>query len=127
MDRSAEHQRNLRSDGHLQCGRAGKRPSNIGYVRCWRRQLFADRRGLWSRLEWVLRKNGIYNLVVAGIVTNGGVALTVRGAHALDLHTTVLSNGCAAFSDTAHNSAITDLSNVSDVATCAQVTALLDG
>lgn len=78
-----------------------------------------------TRLEWVLRKNGITDLVVAGIVTNGGVASTVRGAHVLDLHTTVLSDGCAAFSDTAHNSAIADLSTVSDVATCAQVTALL--
>lgn len=80
-----------------------------------------------TRLEWVLRKNGISNLLVAGIVTNGGVASTVRGAHVLDLHTTVLSDGCAAFSETAHQNAISDLSTVSAIATCAEVTALLEG
>ena len=80
-----------------------------------------------TRLEWVLRKNCITDLIVAGIVTNGGVASTVRGAHVLDLHTTVLTDGCAAFSDTAHQSAIADLSTVSDVATCAEIINLLDG
>ena len=80
-----------------------------------------------TRLEWVLRKNCITDLIVAGIVTNGGVASTVRGAHVLDLHTTVLRDGCAAFSDTAHQSAIADLSTVSDVATCAEIITLLDG
>ena len=34
-----------------------------------------------SRLEWVLRKAEITTLLVAGIVTNGGVASTVRDAH----------------------------------------------
>ncbi len=80
-----------------------------------------------TRLEWVLRKNGITDLLVAGIVTNGGVASTVRNAHVLDLHTTVLSDGCAAFSDTAHNAAIADLKTVSDVMTCADAITLLDG
>ena len=80
-----------------------------------------------TRLEWVLRKNCITDLIVAGIVTNGGVASTMRGAHVLDLHTTVLTDGCAAFSDTAHQSAIADLSTVSDVATCAEIITLLDG
>ena len=80
-----------------------------------------------TRLEWVLRKNCITDLIVAGIVTNGGVASTVRGAHVLDLHTTVLTDGCAAFSDTAHQSAIADLSTMSDVATCAEIITLLDG
>lgn len=79
-----------------------------------------------TRLEWVLRKNGITDLLVAGIVTNGGVASTVRNAHVLDLHTTVLSDGCAAFSDTTHNAAIADLSTVSDVMTCAEAIALLE-
>ena len=34
-----------------------------------------------TRLEWVLRKSGIERLIVGGIVTNGGVASTVRDAH----------------------------------------------
>ncbi|MFX4222339.1 MAG: isochorismatase family protein [Thalassobaculum sp.] len=52
-----------------------------------------------SRLEWVLRKAGITSLIVGGIVTNGGVASTVRDAHVRDLDTVVLEDGCAAFSD----------------------------
>ena len=71
--------------------------------------------------------DSVDRLLVAGIVTNGGVASTVRNAHVLDLHTTVLSDGCAAFSDIAHNAAIADLSTVSDVMTCADAIALLDG
>src|SRR5947208_3385626 len=34
-----------------------------------------------SRLEWVLRKCGVEQLYFTGIVTNGGVASTVRDAH----------------------------------------------
>ncbi|MFQ3623050.1 MAG: cysteine hydrolase, partial [Acetobacteraceae bacterium] len=37
-----------------------------------------------SRLEWVLRKAGIERLLVGGIVTNGGVASTVRDAAVRD-------------------------------------------
>lgn len=80
-----------------------------------------------TRLEWVLRKNGITDLLVAGIVTNGGVASTVRNAHVLDLHTTVLSDGCAAFLNQTHDAAIADLATVSDVMTCGEAIALLDG
>ena len=43
-----------------------------------------------SRLEWALRKAGIRALLVAGIVTNGGVASTVRGAHVREFEVTVL-------------------------------------
>src|SRR5260363_112656 len=38
-----------------------------------------------TRLEWVLRKCRIEKLYVAGIVTNGGVASTVRDAHIRDV------------------------------------------
>lgn len=72
-----------------------------------------------SRLEFVLARLGITSLVVAGIVTNGGVASTVRAAHVLDLHTVVLSDGCAAFSDEAHDATIASLATVSQIATCA--------
>ena len=34
-----------------------------------------------SRLEWALRKCGVEQLYCTGIVTNGGVASTVRDAH----------------------------------------------
>ncbi|MCR9070101.1 MAG: cysteine hydrolase [Alphaproteobacteria bacterium] len=76
-----------------------------------------------SRLEWVLRKAGITSLIVGGIVTNGGVASTVRDAHVRDLDTVVLEDGCAAFSDEIHRTAIDALRPVSKVATIADVAA----
>ena len=72
-----------------------------------------------SRLEWVLRKAGIETLMFCGIVTNGGVASTVRAAHVRDFHTIVLSDGCAAFRSEVHDGAIADLGTISDVMTVA--------
>ncbi len=71
-----------------------------------------------TRLEWVLRRAGIETLMVAGIVTNGGVASTVRDAHVRDFHTFVLEDGCGAFSQQAHDAAIADLSTVTTVTSC---------
>lgn len=76
-----------------------------------------------SRMEWALRKFGIETLVFGGIVTNGGVASTVRDAHLRDFHTVVLEDGCAAFTAEAHDSSIRSLSTISDTATCAEVSA----
>jgi len=59
-----------------------------------------------SRLEWVLRKCDIRRLLVCGIVTNGGVASTVRDAHVRDFDTVVLEDGCAAFSPAVHQVSI---------------------
>ena len=74
-----------------------------------------------SRLEWVLRKAGIRNLVAAGIVTNGGVASTVRDAHVRDFHVTVLEDGCAAFDPAVHRTNIDALRSIADIATCADL------
>lgn len=71
-----------------------------------------------SRLEFVLRKAGIDTVVFAGIVTNGGVASTVRDAHVRDLRCIVLSDGCAAFSDAVHEATLVDLGTVATVVTC---------
>jgi nicotinamidase-related amidase len=70
-----------------------------------------------TRLDWVLRKSGIEKLVVGGIVTNGGVSSTVRDAHVRDFETTVLSDGCAAFSSKVHDTAIEALRPVSEITT----------
>ena len=78
-----------------------------------------------SRLEWVLRRAGIENLLFAGIVTNGGVASTVRDAHVRDFHTLVLKDGCAAFSEEDHQSALSDLSTVSNLISCEEATSVL--
>jgi nicotinamidase-related amidase len=74
-----------------------------------------------SRLEWVLRKAGIEHLVVSGIVTNGGVASTVRDAHVRDIDCTVLDDGCAAFTPEVHRAAIEGLRPVARIATVADV------
>jgi len=73
-----------------------------------------------TRLEWVLRKCGIERLYVAGIVTNGGVASTVRDAHVREFECVVLADGCAAFSPQAHDAAIEGLRPVAKIATVAQ-------
>jgi len=70
-----------------------------------------------TRLEWLLRKCAIEHLVVGGIVTNGGVASTVRDAHVREIHCTVLSDGCAAFSKEVHAAAIEGMRPVADVTT----------
>jgi nicotinamidase-related amidase len=76
-----------------------------------------------SRLEWLLRKADIAQLIVGGIVTNGGVASTVRDAQVRDFACTVLEDGCAAFSDDVHRAAIEGLRPVARIATIAEVMA----
>lgn len=80
-----------------------------------------------TRLEWLLRKSGIERLVVGGIVTNGGVASTVRDAHVRDIETIVLSDGCAAFSPQVHAAALEGLRPVAEIATVAETMARLKG
>ena len=65
-----------------------------------------------SRLEFVLRRLGITTLIVGGIVTNGGVASTVRDAHVRDIDCIVLQDGCAAHDERTHQAAIDDLSSI---------------
>ncbi|MGA7972482.1 MAG: cysteine hydrolase [Pseudolabrys sp.] len=72
-----------------------------------------------TRLEWVLRKCGVDRLIVGGIVTNGGVASTVRDAHVRDIECTVLEDGCAAFSPEIHQAAIKGLRPVAKITTVA--------
>lgn len=69
-----------------------------------------------TRLEWVLRKAGATRLLVAGIVTNGGVTSTARDAHVREYEVTVLSDGCAAFTETLHETALASLASVARVA-----------
>jgi nicotinamidase-related amidase len=46
-------------------------------------------------LELILRSRGIDTVIVCGVVTDGCVANTVRGAREQDLHVVVLSDCCA--------------------------------
>jgi ureidoacrylate peracid hydrolase len=79
-----------------------------------------------SRLEFVLRKAGIETLVFGGIVTNGGVASTLRDAHVRDFTTVLLSDGCAAFDQRVHEATVSELSSVTSVMTCADFVTAID-
>ena len=78
-----------------------------------------------TRLEWVLRRTGITRLLVAGIVTNGGVSSTVRDAHVREFDLTVIEDGCAAFTQAHHDTAIEALRPVCRVANVAAILAEL--
>lgn len=78
-----------------------------------------------SRLEWVLQRAGVRRLLVAGIVTNGGVASTVRDAHVREFEVTLLSDGCAAFSQDLHETAVAALRPVAHISTVAEALAAL--
>jgi len=73
-----------------------------------------------TRLEYILRAMEIDTLIIGGIVTNGGVASTVRDAHLRDIHTVLLSDGCAAFNDDVHNATLKSLGSVTEIMTCAE-------
>ena len=68
-----------------------------------------------SRLHYALQKAGVDTLVFGGIVTNGGVASTVREAHVLGYNVIVLEDGCAAFSEPVHQAAIGSLASIGKV------------
>ena len=67
----------------------------------------------------MLRKCGVEQLYFTGIVTNGGVASTVRDAHVREFGCTVIEDGCAAFSDDIHRAAIEGLRPVAQIITVA--------
>ncbi|MEO1495125.1 MAG: cysteine hydrolase [Pseudomonadota bacterium] len=78
-----------------------------------------------SRMEFALSRAGIDTLIFAGIVTQGGVASTLRDAHVRDFHTIVLSDGCASFRDAVHDTAVADMGTLSTVMTVAEALAIV--
>ena len=80
-----------------------------------------------SRLEWVLRKLEITQLIVCGIVTSGGVASTVRDAHVRDFEVVVLEDGCFDFSESEHDTAIAALRKVAWITTIGHVLTEIEG
>jgi ureidoacrylate peracid hydrolase len=78
-----------------------------------------------SRLEFVLRNAGIDTLIFSGIVTNGGVASTLRDAHVREFSALLLSDGCAAFRADVHASTVASLASIVPVSTCAEFVAAL--
>ena len=80
-----------------------------------------------TRMEFVLSRAGIKTLMVCGIVTNGGVASTVRDAHVRDFNTITLHDGCAAFSPETHDTAIKALASVGRTMSIAEAQTLFAG
>ena len=74
-----------------------------------------------TRLEYILRYLGIDTVIVGGIVTNGGVASTVRDAHLRNIHTILLSDGCAAFKQEVHDATLISLGSITPTLTCAEM------
>jgi nicotinamidase-related amidase len=74
-----------------------------------------------TQLDWHLRHAGIEQLLVAGIVTNGGVASTVRDAHVREYRVGVLADGCAAFDARWHDTALADMRSVAEVLDIAEM------
>ena len=68
----------------------------------------------------VSRALGIDTLIVGGIVTNGGVASTLRDAHLRNIDTVMLTDGCAAFRDEVHEATLVSLGTVTRQMTCAE-------
>ncbi|MEW9921556.1 cysteine hydrolase family protein [Marimonas sp. MJW-29] len=80
-----------------------------------------------TRLEYIMRAMGIEHLIVGGIVTNGGVASTLRDAHLRNIETVMLTDGCGAFRGDVHDATILSLATVTKQMTCAEALDWLEG
>lgn len=79
-----------------------------------------------TRLEYIMHALGIEVLIVGGIVTNGGVASTLRDAHLRNIETIMLTDGCAAFNAEVHDATLISLGTVTHQMTCANAQALVE-
>lgn len=79
-----------------------------------------------TRLEYLMHATGMDHLIVGGIVTNGGVASTLRDAHLRDIETVMLTDGCAAFQQEVHDATLVSLGTVTQQKSCADVLAWLE-
>ena len=79
-----------------------------------------------TRLEFIMRAVGIESLIIGGIVTNGGVASTLRDAHLRNIETVMLTDGCAAFKTNVHEATILSLSSLTHQYSYAEVLSCLE-
>jgi ureidoacrylate peracid hydrolase len=74
-----------------------------------------------THLDWLLRKLGIETLIFGGLMTNEGLASTLRDAQNRDYRTIVLQDGCGSFSISSHEAALRSLSFISEISTCVDI------
>lgn len=79
-----------------------------------------------TRLEYIMRALGLDMIILGGIVTNGGVASTLRDAHLRNIDTVLLTDGSAAFKPEVHDATLLSLSSLGRQATCAGMIAELE-
>ena len=79
-----------------------------------------------TRLDWLLRKLNISQIIVTGLVTNGGVASTIRDAHVRDIDVILAEDGCAAFSEQVHLTAVESLRPVAKVLSISEIVSVLE-
>ncbi len=80
-----------------------------------------------TRLEYLMRAVDIEHLIVGGIVTNGGVASTLRDAHLRNIETVMLTDGCAAFKQEVHEATLISLGTVTHQMSCNEALAWIEG
>lgn len=74
-----------------------------------------------TRLEYIMKAIDVEQLIVGGIVTNGGVASTLRDAHLRNIDTLMLTDGCAAFDNKVHDATLLSLATVTKQMSCAEL------
>lgn len=79
-----------------------------------------------TRLEYIMRALDLDTLLIGGIVTNGGVASTLRDAHLRNIDTVLLTDGCAAFKPEVHDATLLSLGSLGSQMTCAEAKTMLE-
>ncbi|WP_448518041.1 cysteine hydrolase family protein [Rhodoflexus sp.] len=77
-------------------------------------------------LDFILRRQNIRTLLIGGIVTNSGVAATLRDGLSHGYEVVLLSDGCASFSEEAHKDTLNALRHVAPLIICDAMADLLD-
>ncbi len=79
-----------------------------------------------THLEWLLRRLGIETLLFGGLMTNEGLAATIRDAQNRDFKTILLRDGCGSFSLNSHEAALQSLSFISEIRECSDICGKLE-
>ncbi|MHA6325203.1 cysteine hydrolase family protein [Roseivivax sp. CAU 1753] len=79
-----------------------------------------------TRLEYILRALDLDTLIIGGIVTNGGVASTLRDAHLRNIDTVLLTDGCAAFKPEVHAATLISLGSLGTQMTCQDAITMIE-